>query len=203
MNRKMFLALLLSAAVAVTGAFAEGQREGQAQPQGPGFYGPGPYAMGPYAMGPYAMGPYAMGHCAQGFYGAGPRWQGPKGPGFSRPVPPRTEQGQAPVFSEEKVAVTGELYFQNRMHPELKSEGKEYELLVPHYYLFNLDLKEGQTVTVEGYPVTGLPFEQEDKDEVHLWLTKAVIDGKEYDVERYGRGGMMGFGGGPMHGRRW
>ena len=114
------------------------------------------------------------------------------------------DQRPAPTFSEETVTVTGQVYFDNRMHPELKSGAKEYELLVPRYYLYEVDLEDGDTVTVEGYTVTGMPmFEEEDGDEVHLWVAKAVIDGKEYDLERYGygrgpgRGGRMGMGRAP------
>ncbi|MBN1834718.1 MAG: hypothetical protein JW820_02645 [Spirochaetales bacterium] len=109
------------------------------------------------------------------------------------------DERPAPSFSEESVTVTGRLYFDNRIHPELISEGKEYELLVPRHYLYEAELKEGQTVTVVGYTVTGLPrFEDQEGaegEEVHLWVTRAVIDGKEYDLERYARG--------PMGGPRW
>jgi hypothetical protein len=120
-------------------------------------------------------------------YGRRGPWQGP-----------RYDERQAPEFSEETVTVTGQVYFENRMHPELKSGDEEYELLVPRYYVYEADLKEGQTITVEGYSVTGMPmFEGEEEDEVHLWVTKAIIDGTEYDLERYGRGPMGGLG------RRW
>jgi hypothetical protein len=111
----------------------------------------------------------------------------------------------APELSEETITVTGQLYFENRMHPELKSGGEEYELLVPHFYVYELDLEEGQTVTVEGYAVEGMPcYEYEEEEELHIWVTKAVIDGEEYDLEagpRWGsRWGMMGHHGGPGRG---
>jgi hypothetical protein len=115
----------------------------------------------------------------------------------ARPDWRRMPRGEAPEFSEETITVTGELYFENRMHPELKSGGEEYELLVPRFYAYDLDLKEGQTVTVEGYTVEGMPCcEDEEEEEVHIMVTKAVIDGKEYDLE--GRG----FWGGHMGSRR-
>jgi len=106
----------------------------------------------------------------------------------------RMPRGEAPDFSEETITVTGELYFENRMHPELKSGSEEYELLVPRFYAYDLDLEDGQTVTVEGYTVEGMPcFEDEEHKEVHIWVTKAIIDGKEYDMEAGGfRGGHMG-----------
>jgi hypothetical protein len=112
-------------------------------------------------------------------------------------------------LSEETVTVTGQVYFANRIHPELKSGSTEYELLVPRFYAYELDLKEGQTVTVEGYAVEGMPcYGFGDEEEAHLWVTKATIDGKEYDLASAGfRGGPMGpewgYGMGPrMGGRR-
>jgi hypothetical protein len=110
----------------------------------------------------------------------------------TRPGWRRMPRGEAPDFSEETITVTGELYFENRMHPELKSGSEEYELLVPRFYAYDLDLEDGQTVTVEGYTVEGMPC-FEDEEEVHIWVTKAIIDGKEYDMEAGGfRGGHMG-----------
>lgn len=165
MNRKMMLVLLLAAVVAATGAFASGKKEDQTPPQGRGYYGPGP--------------------------GGAPCWgPGPQGRGYG-PRLPRGGWAQEDwlKFSEEKVTVSGPLYFQRRLHPEVKSAGKTYELLVPRFYLYELDLKEGQTVSVEGYVASG-------DEENYLWVTKAVIDGKEYDLERYRRGPMMGSWGG-------
>jgi hypothetical protein len=123
-------------------------------------------------------------------YGRRAPWQGP---GY--------DERPAPEFSDETITVTGQLYFDNRIHPELKSRGQVYELLVPRHYLYEAELKEGQTITAEGYTVTGMPmFEREDEEEVHLWVTKAIIDGKAYDLERYGRGPMWGPGRGPSRG---
>jgi hypothetical protein len=83
--------------------------------------------------------------------------------------------------------VSGPVYFQNRMHAELKADGKDYELMVPRFYLYDLDLKEGQQVTVEGYVAQA-------EDENYMWVTKAVIGGKEYQLERGGRGPGWGYG---------
>ena len=91
----------------------------------------------------------------------------------------------------EKLEITGELYFENKMHPELKSGDQEYELMVPRFYTFGVDLKEGQTITVEGYKVdTPYCAMEEEEDEVHLWVSKAVIDGKEYDLSKMSFGKM-------------
>lgn len=119
----------------------------------------------------------------------------------TRPVPPRP-RGQAPGLSEETVTVTGRLYFENRIHPELESGGVVYELLVPRFYAYDLDLEEGQTITVEGNMVEDMPCceELEDEQQLRIFVTRAVIDGEEYDLEAEGRGprrGMMGPDGRP------
>ncbi len=115
--------------------------------------------------------------------------------GPDRPDWRRMPRGDAPELSEETITVTGQLYFEDRMHPELKSGAEEYELLVPRFYAYELDLEEGQTVTIEGYTVEGMPCCEEEEDgELHIWVTKAVIDGQEYDLENGPRWGMMGPG---------
>ena len=119
----------------------------------------------------------------------------------ARPDWRRMPRWDGPELSEETITVTGELYFENRMHPELKSGSEEYELLVPRFYAYELELEEGQTVTVEGYIAEDMPccdFEDEEHEEVHLWVTRAVIDGEEYDLQEDRRWGMMG----PGRGRR-
>jgi len=118
----------------------------------------------------------------------------------------------------EKITVTGEIYFVDKLHPEIKSGGKEYELLIPRFLYYGIDVKEGDEVTVEGYEVPA-PYHEmvygEEGDEIHLMVTKADINGKEYDLSRtenygYGYGPMMGGAmmghpgyGGRFGGRRW
>ncbi len=168
MNRKLMLGLLLAGLVVAAGAFASGNKEDKNAQQGPGFYGPGAYG---------CPGPAGWGRGMRGWgrgYGPGP-WMHGRG----------WDQDYGLKFSEEKVTVTGPLYFERRMHAEIKADGKTYELMVPRFYLYDLDLKDGQNVTVEGYVAAG-------DEESYMWLTKAVIDGKEYDLQRYGRGPMMG-----------
>ena len=100
----------------------------------------------------------------------------------------------------EKITVSGPIYFKDKLHPEIESGGKEYELLVPRFALWNLDIEEGQLVSVEGYTVEGMYCEEEGEDEVHLWVTNAKIGDKEYDLERDLQGawgGPQGSWGGP------
>jgi hypothetical protein len=170
MNRKTMLIALLVLAVGAAGAFASGKKEDRGY--GPGFYGPGPGGCPGYGYGP------GRGWMGRGWNRGGPR-------GTMGPWADNDDNGLK--FSEEKTTVSGPVYFQNRMHAELKADGKDYELMVPRFYLYDLDLKEGQQVTVEGYVAQA-------EDENYMWVTKAVIDGKEYLLDRGGRGPGRGFG---------
>ena len=140
------------------------------------------------AAGAFASGKKEEQNYGRGFYGPGPGgWHGRGGPRGM--MGPWAQDEYGLKFSEDKLTVTGPVYFQNRMHAELKADGKDYELMVPRFYLNELELKEGQQVTVEGYVAQG-------DEESYLWVTKAIIDGKEYNLsEGRGRGrgyGMMG-----------
>ncbi len=176
MNRKTILITLLALVVAAAGAFASGKKE--EKEYGPGFYGPGPGGCPGYGYGP-----------GRGMMGRG--WQRGAPRGMMGPWGDADDYGLK--FSEEKTTVSGPVYFNNRIHPEMTASGKDYELMVPRFYLSDLELKDGQQVTVEGYVA-------QREEQNFLWVTKAVIDGKEYNLERGGRGPGPGFG---MMGGRW
>jgi len=112
---------------------------------------------------------------AQVPYGRGPQWN---------------------IASNDKVTLTGTVAVSNKFYPELKVDSKLYYLMVPRFYLDDIEVKDGTSVTVEGFVATGVPMLSE-KDEAVL-VTKATIDGKEYEVERgYGHPMMGRDGSGP------
>ena len=113
---------------------------------------------------------------------------------------PGAAAGRPPFAAQagEKLTLTGTLALDGLWHPVLKSGGKEYVLMVPRYLTANLDVKEGEQVSVEGYTVTGAPRGVEEGD-IALFVTKATIKGKEYDLSQ-SRGPMMG---GARGGRNW
>jgi len=108
-----------------------------------------------------------------------------------------------PGATGQKLTVSGALSFADLMHPTLKSGDKVYELLVPPYLVLQAGVKEGSVVSVEGYQVQGMPqVGTTDDGNTDLYVTKATIDGKDYDLTQY-RGQMMGRGGfGGGQGRR-
>jgi hypothetical protein len=101
---------------------------------------------------------------------------------------PTVPSQAAPLTSGQKLTLTGPLSFQNLIHPTLKSGDKVYELMVPRYLVYQAGLKEGAKVTVEGYQVA------EDDATIDVFVTKATIDGKDYDLSQVRGRGMMGDG---------
>ncbi len=106
---------------------------------------------------------------------------------------------QAPTG--QKIVVTGSVSIDNLIHPTMKSGDKVYELMVPRFLVYRSGIKEGAQVTVEGYLVQGTPrWQQGDDKNIDLFVTKATIDGKAYDLTQY-RGRMAGaYGAGPRRG---
>jgi len=114
---------------------------------------------------------------------------------------------------ENAVTVTGKLYYQNTLHPELKTEKAEYELLVPRFLIYNAGIKDGTEISVSGYKVDNPPMERvkDESNDVHIYVTKATLNGKTYDIssetEKYGMHGnpryaYNGKPGSSMQGRR-
>jgi hypothetical protein len=119
---------------------------------------------------------------------------------------PAAGPGWAGPGNGQKLVLAGSVSFQNLIHPTLKAGDKVYELMVPRYLVYRSGVKEGAKVTVEGYQVIGMPrWADERDDNIDVFVTKATIDGKEYDLSLY-RGRMMngwgrGYGPGMMGGR--
>jgi len=120
---------------------------------------------------------------------------------FERAVRPWNLDGEEP----ELLSLSGTLKLEYGDRPTLRAGGEEYELMYPPFLDDGIDIEDGEAVTVQGFLVPG-PRRSTDDEENYLHVTKAVIDGEEYDLDRiaggYGpmggpggrRGGMMGGG---------
>jgi hypothetical protein len=91
----------------------------------------------------------------------------------------------------EEVTLTGKVYFQGMDFPVLKTAEGEYDLMVPRYYTYDIEIEEGQTITVEGFlgpdeaPMGR--FSRSEDGEPHVMVTKAIIGGEEFEIDtRYG-----------------
>ena len=123
-------------------------------------------------------------------------------------------------FSEELLTLKGSLVLEENSFPKINSNGELYSLMYPHALGFSLDLKSGDSLTVEGFEVPGPRWSAEGKEKF-IMVSKAIIDGKEYIIPNgpmmgrgYGMGGGYCFNNsprsfGPMRGgraypgRRW
>jgi hypothetical protein len=115
----------------------------------------------------------------------------------------------------ELIALEGAIHFADRFWPELETAGGTYRLMAPRYLPTGVEIAEGDVISVEGYAVPGPRMGWQKSNEKYLAVTKAVIGGEEYLVNRpfgagmggpdceedeqwgphrghHGRGGMMG-----------
>lgn len=119
-------------------------------------------------------------------------------------APSGSAQQATPSTGSERLVLTGSISLKDFPHPTLKSGDKEYELMVPWYVVDQSGLKEGDQVTVEGYTVPGMPrWSAQDAGDADLFVTKATIAGKDYDLSQFRApmmGGGYGQGYGPGHG---
>lgn len=94
----------------------------------------------------------------------------------------------------EKTTITGNINFTGFNGDVQLIDGETtYYLIYPDYIDTDIDLDEGESVTVEGYL---LPKMEEVEDINEFVVTKAVIRGEEYDLEEeFGMFFEGGFGG--------
>ncbi len=117
---------------------------------------------------------------------------------------PSARGWRGPDVSQTKTEATGTLSFED-WHPTLKTDKEEYALMVPGRYRSDIDVKEGDTIKVEGYLVENAAW-CTDENEKGLLVTKAVVNGKEIVLDQTGWGpgamGPRGRGGRPYGGMR-
>lgn len=93
----------------------------------------------------------------------------------------------------DSISVTGTVSFKDWPHPEITSGRTTYELMVPLHGITDLEVKSGDSITVEGILVDrGTAAES---DEPLLMVTKAIIDGEEHEITPHAAwGGRKGLG---------
>jgi len=94
----------------------------------------------------------------------------------------------------DTVTITGTVSFDDWPHPEITYRGTTYELIAPRFEAEDLEIKDGDEITIEGIVV-----ERPESDATYLKVVRAVIDGEEYNVPFRGMpgaraGGMPGDG---------
>ena len=119
-------------------------------------------------------------------WGYGPRW------GMMDP----RDYDDCPCYDEdaETVNLTGTIDF-TAAGTTLNAGGKTWLLMYPMWALQDVEISRGDKVAVEGYVVTDPVNDfRETKEGNYLHVTKAEINGKTYELDQSGYGGMMGGG---------
>jgi hypothetical protein len=97
---------------------------------------------------------------------------------------------------QESVDLVGNLELINGNPPYLVSGADKYLLMVPYHLLYDLDIQDGEEISVTGYETAGHMWQWDDSEKA-LFVTSAEIKGEEYNLSGYGgymRGGRGGFG---------
>ncbi len=115
------------------------------------------------------------------------------GPGFGR------NQAPPPPAEAETVTLTGTVKV-SVFPPVLVADGVEYKIMVPPWAAADISIKDGQEITLEGFlndDCFGRYSAETDEDNI-LMVTKAIIDGQEYEIDMPGPGGFDHHGRGGM-----
>ena len=90
-------------------------------------------------------------------------------------------QTGTPYYNGEKMSIEGMVEL-TAGGVELKgTDGKEYKLMYPRFLAEDVQVRDGQTVAVEGYLVPG-PRWESIEDDTYLRVEKVTLNGKEYDL---------------------
>src|SRR6056297_3713552 len=107
----------------------------------------------------------------------------------------------------EQLEISGTVEFtagHTRLH---SADGEVYELMYPMFLAEDLEVENGQTISVEGFLIPGTRWSS-DEDEQYLRIEKVTVNGQEYELgtggyawgQRHHGPGMMGgsaYGRGP------
>lgn len=100
----------------------------------------------------------------------------------------RAERIQKYFEDDEVISITGKVVLENGEQATITVKGETYTLMAPWHELEELELKNGQTITVNGYEKTAR-FQWDGKEKM-LHVTSITIDGKvtEFDFTMMGGG---------------
>ena len=96
-------------------------------------------------------------------------------------------EGNAPAsaqnqyYNGEKLSIEGTVKLTASGVKLNATDGKDYTLMYPRFLAESVQVKDGDSVTVEGFLVPG-PRWDPDEDTNYLRVEMATIDGKEYDL---------------------
>jgi hypothetical protein len=92
------------------------------------------------------------------------------------------------LTEKDKITLKGKVITQNRQFAELKSDNKDYVLMMPRNYLF--EMKDNDSVEVQGYKIDKNAFPPNNRmgqfsgDGDLFYVTKLTVNGKTIDIEK-------------------
>lgn len=99
-----------------------------------------------------------------------------------------SRENQRPALDGEVVGLSGIIDL-SKNPPVLTSAGEEYLVMVPRILQSEIDIKDGAELSLEGYVHEGTGRYTTDRQVISV--TRAIIDGVEYDVETYRQGSAV------------
>ncbi len=93
-----------------------------------------------------------------------------------------TQSVTPPYETGDELTLTGTLKISENNEIELVTKEGTFDLMYPRYNTPDVDVKEGQEVTVKGYEVPAYRWNSEE-DTKHLHVVEATVDGKTYTFE--------------------
>ncbi len=111
-------------------------------------------------------------------------------------------------FNAESMTLTGKIDLTDVNMPKLTVGDDTYELMIPYRLDYDIDVKDGDEITISGFEVPGYR-RTTDTELTNIMVTGATFDGTEYNLDmmnngpvNYGRGADMMNNYGPANGRR-
>ncbi len=130
-------------------------------------------------------------------------------PGMGRAsMPMRGGMIQNQNISEESLILTGKIDLSDINQPKLKVGENTYELMIPYRLDYEINIKDGDEITINGFEVPAYRRTAE-AETTSLMVTGATFEGTEYNLdmmntntEAYGRRADMMNNYGPANGRQ-
>ena len=100
------------------------------------------------------------------------------------PATNRARSFTPPYVNGEELSITGTLKIVSSSDIELITDKGTYNLMYPYYNTPDIDVKDGQEITVKGYEVPAYRWSN-GNDGKFLHVEEATVDGKTYSFDNY------------------
>ena len=96
-------------------------------------------------------------------------------------------------YNEERTTLTGKIDLSDVNLPKLIVGEKTYELIIPYRLAFDIDIKDGDEITIQGFEVPAYR-RTVDSESNNLMVTGATFKGTDYDLNMMNYGPTAAYG---------